>query len=367
MQSRRTTIMILAPGCDAISLELSVWRRRLVPLLCVPLMVGLATQRCFGATRELPAMAMGSLERATNRVQQPEPQSQPEPPRAARPSQLRAASLHTLMTAVRPVDVPRKGGLTPVAAPRGSLAELGGTNTISVKSVLKTISDRRKAITEVEPNAVPINGVLRLQALHLGETLSTRPFDDLLRPDPHAFADINHLMRCRVTGHQTDMDPRLIGILSQLSTIYGRTLQLVSGHRSPGALGTKETSQHTLGRAADIRIPGVTIGELKKVAIKLGARGVGLYPEKGFVHVDVRDKQRYYWVWTARGGEQADMGMVVPPRAAKAAAAHADEEDGEQSDGDSGEAHDQETHENAAREPAASANEAEPSAADAAQ
>jgi hypothetical protein len=144
------------------------------------------------------------------------------------------------------------------------------------------------------------------------------------------------------------MDPRLIGILSQLSTFYGRTLQLVSGHRAPGARGTSDTSQHTLGRAADIRVPGVTIAELKKVAIKLGARGVGLYPEKGFVHVDVREKQRYYWVWTAREGEQADMGMVAPLRPAKSASARADEEDGEQSDGESSEAHEHEAHEHAA-------------------
>jgi uncharacterized protein YcbK (DUF882 family) len=361
MQSRRTTIMILAPGRDAISLDLAVWRRRLVPLLCAPLMLGMAAQRSYGSNRELPVLAMGSLQRAAASNQ---PAHQ-KPTPAAQPSQLAAASLRTVMTAVRPAEAPLKAGLTPVAAAGGGLSELGGA-TISVKSILKAISERRKASSEVEPNAVPINGVLRLQALHLGETLSARPFDDLLRPDARAFTDINHLMRCRVTGHETDMDPRLIGILSQLSSIYGRTLQLVSGHRAPGARGTSETSQHTLGRAADIRIPGVSISELKKVAIKLGARGVGLYPEKGFVHVDVRDKQRYFWVWTARGGEQADNGTVKPPRAAKAAAARADEEDGEQSDGESTEAHEHEAHEHAAPE-AEAVPQPEPSAEDGAQ
>jgi hypothetical protein len=109
-------------------------------------------------------------------------------------------------------------------------------------------------------------------------------------------------------------------------------LQLISGHRAPHANGTSPTSQHTLGRAADIRIPGVSIAELKRVAIKLGARGVGLYPEKGFVHVDVREKNRYFWVWTARGGEQSDMGWS-PPRAAHGSTAEpASEEGGEDSD-----------------------------------
>jgi uncharacterized protein YcbK (DUF882 family) len=248
-----------------------------------------------------------------------------------------ATAMRALMTAVRPVDQPQlqAASLVPtgLGAARGpAFSGLSAKDVISVKSILSAISLRRKSIREVEPNQVPINGVLRIQALHLDETLSTRPFDDLLRPDPRAFADVNHLMRCRVTGHEVDMDPKLIAILSQLSTIYGRTLQLISGHRAPHANGTSETSQHTLGRAADIRIPGVTIGELKKVAIKLGARGVGLYPEKGFVHVDVRDKNRYFWIWTARGGEQADMGWA-PARVARSSAAEsAFDEGGEESD-----------------------------------
>ena len=104
MQSRRTTIMIMAPGRDAISLDLEVWRRRVLPLLCVPLLLGFATQRSLGATRQLPALAMGSLQRAAA-VSQPVVQPRPEP---------RPAALHTLMTAVRPAEVPLKAGLNPL-------------------------------------------------------------------------------------------------------------------------------------------------------------------------------------------------------------------------------------------------------------
>jgi zinc D-Ala-D-Ala carboxypeptidase len=111
-------------------------------------------------------------------------------------------------------------------------------------------------------------------------------------------------MRCRITGTEIPIDTRLVEILVQLHTLYGKPIELVSGHRQPLTIGTKKTSQHTLGRAADIRIPGVGIEELKRAAMKLGARGIGLYPEKGFVHVDVRQKSRYFWVYTAAGGEQ---------------------------------------------------------------
>jgi uncharacterized protein YcbK (DUF882 family) len=364
MRGRRTTIMILAPGRNAIHLDVPVLPplRAAALAVLVPLCVGVTAQRFLDdatTTRSYPALAMGSLHRAEEPVLRHlhrEPQQLratttptalpvvvhvsatraplgPPPPPAAPPS-FGQSTLAALMTAVRPSDDPLKASLvSPLSAAGLRTAALESPNVISVKSILKAISSRRRVGTELEPTAVPINGVLRIQALHFDETLSTRPFDDLLRPDPRAFSDVNHLMRCRVTGHEVEMDPKLVAILSQLSTLYGRTLQLISGHRAPHANGTSPTSQHTLGRAADIRIPGVTIAELKKVAIKLGARGVGLYPEKGFVHVDVRDKNRYFWLWTARGGEQADMGWA-PPRAARNSGSEsvASDEGGEESD-----------------------------------
>jgi uncharacterized protein YcbK (DUF882 family) len=357
--------MILAPGRNAIHLDVPVLPplRAAAALLLVPLCMGVTAQRFLGdvrTSRAYPALAMGSLHRvdarasAVRRIHR-----EPQPLRAAtKPTTLPVAThvsarppagpplppeqprfgettLRALMTAVRPPDSQIQAAtLVPQLPNGGGFSGPFAGDVISVKSILKAISVRRRSISDVEPNQVPINGVLRIQALHLDETLSTRPFDDLLRPDARAFADVNHLMRCRVTGHEVQMDPKLVAILSQLSTHYGRTLQLISGHRAPHANGTSETSQHTLGRAADIRIPGVSIAELKKVAIKLGARGVGLYPEKGFVHVDVRDKNRYFWIWTARGGEQADMGWA-PPRATRhshADSAAVSEEGGEQGD-----------------------------------
>ncbi len=321
--------MILAEGRNAISLNLPSATLRWVSVaLMLPLFSGIAAQRAFGSNEA--GIAMGSLHRLTDTSHS---SARTPPPTAA------AKPIATFVTAMRPVEVPAAAGFAPLRAAGAGLAALEGPNVISVKAIIKALSLRKKAEKDVEPSQVPINGVLRIQALHLEETLSVRPFDDLLRPDPRAFADVNRLMRCRVTGHETAMDPRLVALLSQLSTYYGRTLQLISGHRAPNANGTSPTSQHTLGRAADIRVPGVTIAELKKVAIKLGARGVGLYPEKGFVHVDVRDKQRYHWVWTARGGEQADMGTSAPPKAAKHTHAHAHSE-GETAHDEGGEAGD---------------------------
>jgi uncharacterized protein YcbK (DUF882 family) len=76
--------------------------------------------------------------------------------------------------------------------------------------------------------------------------------------------------------------------------VGGRTINLVSGYRSPGANGTSETSFHTRGMAADIRVTGVPTGYLRALSETLGAGGVGLYHAHRFVHVDVRDKP-YRW------------------------------------------------------------------------
>jgi uncharacterized protein YcbK (DUF882 family) len=46
-------------------------------------------------------------------------------------------------------------------------------------------------------------------------------------------------------------------------------------------------SQHTFGKALDIRIEGVDLARLHQAALSLNAGGVGYYPQSDFVHVDV--------------------------------------------------------------------------------
>lgn len=140
-------------------------------------------------------------------------------------------------------------------------------------------------------------GLLRVMSLHLGESISVRPFDEQGMPDPDAFEEIARLWRCRVTGHEQPINPRLVRLLTTLNDIYDRPVHLISGHRVADTLETKSTSQHVAGTAADVRIPGVSAIRLRAVAKALGARGVGLYTHKSFVHVDFRNKRRYFWVY----------------------------------------------------------------------
>jgi uncharacterized protein YcbK (DUF882 family) len=297
MSAPRTTLMLIVPGRRTLSLELGPrWPAALIGALCMPLLMGTAAQRCahsfqldlarvravaagVGAHVRVAVAATdvtGSLV-ASTRPSPPiaaPPQRKPEPPRV----QL-AAAVEPLLAALAPSRA--LAASMPAPAPR-------------------------PAPSRVLP---PVDGLapgwLRVQALHLGESLRVRPFGEDGTADPAAFAALSHLMRCRITGREVDIDQRLIRVLAQISAAYDRPIQLVSGHRQPHVIGTSSTSQHTLGKAADIRVAGVAVQDLRDLAIKLGARGVGLYPEKGFVHVDVRDR-KYHWTYTQAGGEMRD-------------------------------------------------------------
>jgi uncharacterized protein YcbK (DUF882 family) len=311
MNERRTTVMILVPGRNAVSVGLPRSPRRALSLaLLLPLFTGGLAQRYVSSSGANGHVAMASLMRV--------------PGPMARVSD---RVLHSLSASIRRPELPPRRPeqpQPPMAAPAAAAAApavMDETSTraasaapvLDVKAMLRGMRKGTASTEDIEK--IPCTGTLRLEALHLNETISVTPFDAALSPDVSALAQINHVMRCRITGTEVPIDTRLVQVLVKLHTLYGRAIQLVSGHRQPLTIGTKKTSQHTLGRAADIRIPGVGIDELKRVAMKLGARGIGLYPEKGFVHVDVREKSRYFWVYTGAGGEQSDMSTPRPVRA----------------------------------------------------
>jgi uncharacterized protein YcbK (DUF882 family) len=46
-------------------------------------------------------------------------------------------------------------------------------------------------------------------------------------------------------------------------------------------------SLHLVGKAIDIRLPGIKLRSLYKAAVGLRGGGVGIYPSSDFVHIDV--------------------------------------------------------------------------------
>ena len=134
-----------------------------------------------------------------------------------------------------------------------------------------------------------------LDNLHTGEK-----FNDVYYANgsylPDALAEATRVMRDWRTGEERFIDP---GLFDALNAISGKLetnqpFQIISGYRSPRtnamlharSKGVAENSQHTVGKAIDVRVPGVELRNLRNAALSLGAGGVGFYPVSNFVHVD---------------------------------------------------------------------------------
>jgi uncharacterized protein YcbK (DUF882 family) len=120
-----------------------------------------------------------------------------------------------------------------------------------------------------------------------------------------------HMLRCRRTDTEKEMEPRLLAIISHVFDHFGeRRIDVVSGFRNQ----RKTTSYHYKGTAADIRIEGVPARKLRAFVETLdaGGMGIGIYPVTGFVHIDVRPPPSYRWV--DYSPSNPDASQKQPPR-----------------------------------------------------
>jgi uncharacterized protein YcbK (DUF882 family) len=150
----------------------------------------------------------------------------------------------------------------------------------------------------------PPSGALRVYSINYKEELQTNIYNPDGSYSVDAAKQVAHVFRCRRTGEEHDIDPRLLTILSHVYDRYGgRPLELLSGYR----FQRKTTSNHFHGTAADIRVPGVRPRDLRDFVSTLdaGGMGVGFYPRVGFVHVDVRPAPSYRWIDNSRSNPDA--------------------------------------------------------------
>ena len=100
------------------------------------------------------------------------------------------------------------------------------------------------------------------------------------------------------------IDESLVVLLQCIREHFGKPITITSGYRTAAhnaAVGGAKSSQHLLGRAADIQVAGVSVEDVAAYAESLlpGWGGVGRYPvkagrAKGWVHVDTRpNKSRW--------------------------------------------------------------------------
>ncbi len=138
---------------------------------------------------------------------------------------------------------------------------------------------------------------LAFRNIHNNETVDARFFGPQ-GFDSEGLAEINHGLRDWRTGEVARMDPALILLLATLRETLEVSprarFDIISGYRSPktnaslharsGGVATK--SQHMLGKASDIALPGTSLSRVHDAALSLKRGGVGFYPQSGFVHVD---------------------------------------------------------------------------------
>ncbi len=101
------------------------------------------------------------------------------------------------------------------------------------------------------------------------------------------------------------VDSRLIKKLEALRYLVGKPITILSGYRTPehnAAVGGEPGSFHTKGMAADVTWQGFDVEDAAQKAIQVGFDGIGKYPTKNFIHVDVRGTKAR-WVLTANGYE----------------------------------------------------------------
>ena len=110
--------------------------------------------------------------------------------------------------------------------------------------------------------------------------------------------------RCRDGSDTIMVDQTLVVLLQAIREHFGKAVTITSGYRTGThntAVGGSKSSQHLLGRAADIQVAGVSVEDVAAYAESLMPDwgGVGRYPvkagrTKGWVHVDTRpNKSRW--------------------------------------------------------------------------
>ena len=104
--------------------------------------------------------------------------------------------------------------------------------------------------------------------------------------------------RCRDGSDAIMIDQTLVVLLQAIREHFGKPVTITSGYRTAAhntAVGGAKSSQHLLGRAADIQVQDTDPLAVAAYAESLmpGWGGVGRYPVKpgrarGWVHVDTR-------------------------------------------------------------------------------
>ena len=110
--------------------------------------------------------------------------------------------------------------------------------------------------------------------------------------------------RCRDGSDAIMIDQTLVVLLQAIREHFGKAVTITSGYRTGThntAVGGSKSSQHLLGRAADIQVSGASpllVGQIAEYYLG-GHGGIGVY--QTFTHVDTRTARAR---WDQRSGRE---------------------------------------------------------------
>jgi uncharacterized protein YcbK (DUF882 family) len=123
---------------------------------------------------------------------------------------------------------------------------------------------------------------------------------------PKVLEQVNFILRDFRANEVRPIDPKLLDLLYELGGVLhtDQPYHVISGYRSPltnsilrtrggSHTGVASGSLHMVGKAIDIRMPGVKLAHLHAAAMSLKLGGVGYYQSSDFVHVDT-GRVRYW-------------------------------------------------------------------------
>ncbi len=120
---------------------------------------------------------------------------------------------------------------------------------------------------------------------------------------PGVLPRVARMMRFGKLNIEHPIDSKLVSLLAQVSDHFGgRTIEIVSGFRPKTPTQYTPHSNHNVGRAIDMRMPGVPNEVLRDHCRTYKNVGVGYYPNSLFVHFDTRAKSTF-WVDLSKPGE----------------------------------------------------------------
>lgn len=118
--------------------------------------------------------------------------------------------------------------------------------------------------------------------------------------DGEAYKEICWLLRDLQANKSFPMSLRLLDVLCGLQNWFAfngvrQPILVNSGYRTFATNyrteGAALNSQHVLGKAADITVPGVPVARLAGMASLFGKGGIGMYLSQNFVHVDTAEER----------------------------------------------------------------------------